>query len=134
MDIGHYSQAPTAHARPRTTSGAGDGGVKNSASPTVIIPPNILQGCSGGSVAGRRDFLAGATDGSVLVPDLFLYATELRRIFEFADPITQATAFALGRSYGLRVKTLAGMANCSQSTVGRRLRLFRAPRQDQMAA
>lgn len=70
----------------------------------------------------------------VTVPDLFLYATQLRQIVESADATTQANAFALGRSYGMRVKTLAGMANCSQSTVRRRLRLLKAPRPDRKAA
>ena len=68
------------------------------------------------------------------VPDLFLYATRLRRIVESADPITQATTFALGRSYGLKVKTLAGMAKCSESTVRDRLRLLRPARPDRMVA
>lgn len=68
------------------------------------------------------------------VPDLFLYATQLRQIVESADPGTQATAFALGRSYGLKIRTLAGMAKCSDSTVRRRLRLLRDPRPDRMAA
>ncbi len=68
------------------------------------------------------------------VPDLFVYATRLRRIVESADPTTQATALALGRSYGLKVKTLAGITKSSESTVRRRLRLLRLPRQDRMAA
>ena len=68
------------------------------------------------------------------VPDLFLYAVWLRQIVESADPTTQAKAFALGRGYGLRTKTLAGMAKCSESTVRRRLLLLRAPHSDRMAA
>ena len=68
------------------------------------------------------------------VPDLFLYATRLRRLVKSADPTTQATAFALGRGYGLKIKTLAGMARCSESTVRRRLRQLRTRWPDQIAA
>jgi AraC-like DNA-binding protein len=68
------------------------------------------------------------------VPDLFLYAARLRRIVESAEPRTQATALALGRSYGLKIKTLAGMAGCSESTVSRRLQLVGTHRQDRIAA
>jgi hypothetical protein len=68
------------------------------------------------------------------VPDLFLYATRLRRIIESADPTTQATALGIGRSYGLKIKTLAGMAQCSESTIRRRLRLLRPARPDRMVA
>jgi len=72
--------------------------------------------------------------GSNSVPDLFLFAIELRRIFESAEARTQAAAFALGRTYGLRIKTLAGMANCSEDTVRRRLRLLEPVPGDQLAA
>jgi hypothetical protein len=68
------------------------------------------------------------------VSDLFVYAARLRQIVEFADPRTQATAFALGRCYGLKIRTLPGMANCSESTVTHRLRLLGALRQDRTAA
>jgi DNA-directed RNA polymerase specialized sigma24 family protein len=68
------------------------------------------------------------------VPDLFIYAARLRRIVESADPPTQATAFALGRYYGLKIRTLAGMASCSESTVRRRLELLRTSQPDRMAA
>ena len=68
------------------------------------------------------------------VPDLFLFAPELRQTFESADSRTQAAALALGRSYGLRIKTLAGMAQCSENTVRLRLRLLRLPQPDRMAA
>lgn len=68
------------------------------------------------------------------VADLFLYAARLGQIVESADPRTQAAAFALGRSYGVKIKTLAGMAKCSESTVRRRLRLLEKPPPDRMAA
>lgn len=56
-------------------------------------------------------------------PDLFLFAQYLRQSIKEDNPINQAQAFALGRSYGLRVKTLAGMAECSESHVKRMLLL-----------
>ena len=56
--------------------------------------------------------------------DLFLFAADLRRIVQSFDPIKQGMAFAQGRSYGLRVSTLAGMARCSESHVRRMLMLL----------
>jgi len=118
------------NARRPAGSENGSGGVKN---PSAMKAPNILQGCSGDPVGGR-EFLARAPEAHILAPDLFLYAAELRRFVESADPVTQATAFALGRSYGLKVKTLAGMADCSESTVRRRLRLVSILGTEQMVA
>jgi hypothetical protein len=67
-------------------------------------------------------------------PDLFLYGKELSRIMESGDVIRQAKALAIGRRYGLRVKTLAGMAHCSETTVRKRLGLLRPSHPDRMAA
>jgi hypothetical protein len=67
------------------------------------------------------------------VTDLFQFAADLRRIVEFDNPITQGKTFALGRTYGLRVSTMAGMANCSQSHVRRMLLLLRLSGDDATA-
>src|SRR3974390_813027 len=66
-------------------------------------------------------------------PDLFLFAAGLRRIVQSSDPITQGMAFALGRSYGLKVSTLAGMSCRSESHVRRMLRLLTLARDDMTA-
>ena len=60
-------------------------------------------------------------------PDLFLFAQSLRQSVKNDNPINRARAFALGRSYGLRVKTLAGMADCSESHVWQMLLLLKLP-------
>src|SRR6516165_1516159 len=65
--------------------------------------------------------------------DLFLFAADLRRIVQSFDPITQGMAFAQGRSYGLRVSTLAGMAHCSESHVRRMLMLLTLSQVDMAA-
>ena len=47
--------------------------------------------------------------------------------------MAQGKAFELGRTYGLRVRTMAGMANCSQSHVRRMLLLLRLSGDDAAA-
>jgi hypothetical protein len=63
-------------------------------------------------------------------PDLYVFAVNLRQVVENDTPIRQGLMFALGRRYGLTVKTLAGMAKCSQSHVRRMLRLLELPNED----
>jgi hypothetical protein len=65
--------------------------------------------------------------------DLFLFAVDLRRIVQSSNPITQGIAFAQGRTYGLKISTLAGMAHRSESHVRRMLILLTLAR-DEMTA
>ena len=62
-----------------------------------------------------------------VAPDLFQFAVDLRQVVEKENPIKQGIMFALGRSNGLRIKTLAGMAKCSESHVHRMLLLLKLP-------
>jgi hypothetical protein len=66
-------------------------------------------------------------------PDLFLFAQSLRQSVKNDNPINRAQAFALGRGYGLSVKTLAGMADCSESHVRQMLLLLKLPTQHAIA-
>ncbi len=68
-----------------------------------------------------------------LSPDLFLFAQSLRQSVKNDNPMVRALAFARGLGYGLRVKTLAGMAACSETHVHRMLLLLELPTQDIMA-
>jgi hypothetical protein len=65
--------------------------------------------------------------------DLFLFATDIRRIVQSCDPITQGVAFAQGRSYGLKVGALAGMAHRSKSHVRQMLMLLTLSQVDMTA-
>jgi len=69
----------------------------------------------------------------ILSPDLFQFAIDLRETVESQNPMTQGKAFALGRNYGLRVSTMAGMANCSESHVRRMLLLLKLSGDDATA-
>ena len=60
-------------------------------------------------------------------PDLFEFAANLRRAVENENPVKQGIMFAVGRIEGLRIKTLAGMAKCSQAHVRRMLLLLKLP-------
>ena len=66
-------------------------------------------------------------------PDLFEFAANLRRVVENDTPVKQGLMFALGRRYGLTVKTLAGMGKRSESHVRRMLRLLELPNEDVIA-
>ena len=68
-----------------------------------------------------------------LPPDLFLFAQSLRQSVKIDNPIRRAQSFALGLRYGLKVKTLAGMAACSETHVRRMLHLLELPAQDVIA-
>jgi hypothetical protein len=68
-----------------------------------------------------------------LPPYLFLFAQSLRQSVKNDNPIVRGPAFARGLSYGLRVKTLAGMAACSETHVRRMLHLLELPTQDVIA-
>jgi hypothetical protein len=62
-----------------------------------------------------------------------VFAVNLRQVVENDTPIRQGLMFALGRRYGLTVKTLAGMAKCSESHLRRMLRLLELPNEDVIA-
>jgi hypothetical protein len=65
--------------------------------------------------------------------DLFLFAQSLRQSVKHDNPIKRAQSFAVGRSYGLKIKTLAGMADCSETHVRRMLHLLELPTDDVIA-
>jgi hypothetical protein len=60
-------------------------------------------------------------------PDLYQFAVNLRRVVENENPIKQGITFAIGRINGLKIRTLAGMAKCSESHVRRMLLLLKLP-------
>jgi hypothetical protein len=62
-----------------------------------------------------------------LPPDLYEFAVNLRQVVENDNAINQGLMFALGRSNRLKVRTLAGMAKCSQSHVRRMLLVANLP-------